>query len=97
MPGSSPLFATKPLTQLLEELHGEQRLRRVLGPVQLSALGIGAVIGAGIFVATGEAAHNVAGPALMLSYVVGRWQQFAKSGFKRPPSELWEKQWPMLV
>jgi len=45
-------------------------LRRVLGPVQLTALGIGAVIGAGIFVATGEAAKNVAGPALMISYVV---------------------------
>ena len=70
MPGSNPLFATKPLAQLLEELHGEQRLRRVLGPVQLSALGVGAIIGAGIFVATGSAAHNVAGPALMVSYVV---------------------------
>jgi len=64
------LFATKPLSVLLEELHGEQRLKRVLGPVQLSALGVGAIIGAGIFVATGAAAHNVAGPALMLSYVV---------------------------
>src|SRR5450631_4668345 len=49
---------------------GENRLRRVLGPVQLSSLGIGAIIGAGIFVATGAAAHNVAGPSLMLSYVV---------------------------
>jgi TetR/AcrR family transcriptional regulator len=28
--------------------------------------------------------------------VIGRWQQFAKSGFKRMPSELWEKQWPLL-
>ncbi len=67
---SRQLFATKPLSVLLEELQGEQRLRRILGPVQLSALGIGAIIGAGIFVATGSAAHNVAGPALMLSYVV---------------------------
>jgi APA family basic amino acid/polyamine antiporter len=49
---------------------GENRLRRVLGPVQLTALGVGAIIGAGIFVATGKAAHNVAGPALMISYVV---------------------------
>jgi APA family basic amino acid/polyamine antiporter len=70
MPGSNPLFARKPLAHLLEELHGEQRLRRVLGPVQLSALGVGAIIGAGIFVATGSAAHSVAGPALMVSYVV---------------------------
>src|ERR671935_850793 len=64
------LFATKSLQVLLEEMRGENRLRRVLGPVTLTALGIGAVIGAGIFVATGEAAHNTAGPALMLSYVV---------------------------
>src|SRR5450631_2556759 len=49
---------------------GENRLHRVLGPVQLTSLGVGAIIGAGIFVATGAAARNVAGPALMLSYVV---------------------------
>jgi len=67
---ANPLFARKPLELLLEEMKGENRLRRVLGPVQLSALGIGAIIGAGIFVATGAAAHNVAGPALMLSYVI---------------------------
>src|ERR671920_2233494 len=64
------LFATKPLAMLLEEAKGEDRLRRVLGPVQLTSLGVGAIIGAGIFVATGAAAHNVAGPALMLSYVI---------------------------
>jgi basic amino acid/polyamine antiporter, APA family len=64
------LFATKSLALLREEAAGENRLRRVLGPVQLSSLGIGAIIGAGIFVATGSAAHSVAGPALMLSYVV---------------------------
>jgi APA family basic amino acid/polyamine antiporter len=67
---ANPLFATKPLSLLLEEMKGENRLRRVLGPVQLTSLGVGAVIGAGIFVATGAAAHNVAGPALMLSYVI---------------------------
>src|SRR5512139_408746 len=66
----NPLFQTKPLALLLEEMRGENRLRRVLGPIQLTSLGIGAIIGAGIFVATGAAAHNVAGPALMLSYVV---------------------------
>src|SRR5438309_9435183 len=64
------LFATKSLKVLLDEMAGEHRLRRALGPVTLTALGIGAVIGAGIFVATGEAARNTAGPALMLSYVV---------------------------
>ncbi|HVG06579.1 MAG TPA: amino acid permease [Thermoanaerobaculia bacterium] len=64
------LFARKPLEMLLAEAKDDNRLKRVLGPVQLSALGVGAIIGAGIFVATGEAAHNIAGPALMMSYVV---------------------------
>src|SRR5271168_4845361 len=68
--GKNQLFATKSLKVLLDEMAGENRLKRVLGPVALTALGIGAVIGAGIFVATGEAAHNTAGPALMVSYVV---------------------------
>jgi APA family basic amino acid/polyamine antiporter len=67
---ASHLFARKSLSQLLEEMAGENRLRRVLGPIQLTSLGVGAIIGAGIFVATGAAAHNVAGPALMVSYVV---------------------------
>jgi basic amino acid/polyamine antiporter, APA family len=67
---TNQLFARKPLSLLLEEMKGENRLRRVLGPVQLTALGIGAVIGAGIFVATGKAANDTAGPALMLSYGV---------------------------
>src|SRR5688572_26532093 len=66
----SQIFARKPLNLLLEEMKGDDRLRRVLGPVTLTSLGVGAVIGAGIFVATGEAARNTAGPALMLSYVV---------------------------
>ena len=64
------IFARKPLEMLLEEMKGENRLRRVLGPVQLSSLGIGAIIGAGIFVLTGKAAHDKAGPALILSFVV---------------------------
>jgi len=55
---------------LFEELKGENRLRRVLGPVQLTSLGVGAVIGAGIFVATGAVARQTAGPALILSYGV---------------------------
>jgi APA family basic amino acid/polyamine antiporter len=68
----SPLFATKPLRQLLDEAEsgGTDRLRRVLGPVQLTSLGVGAVIGAGIFVTTGAIARQTTGPALMLSYVV---------------------------
>lgn len=65
------LFATKSLEQVLkEESGGEHRLKRVLGPWTLVALGVGAVIGAGIFVATGKAAHEIAGPALMVSYML---------------------------
>ena len=67
---ASQLFAKKSLKTILEEMTGQHRLRRVLGPVSLTALGIGAVIGAGIFAATGAAARNTAGPALMISYAV---------------------------
>lgn len=64
------LFAKKKLQDLLDEMAGNNRLKRVLGPVSLTCLGVGAVIGAGIFVATGKAAHDIAGPALMVSYVI---------------------------
>ncbi len=64
------LFARKPLAMLLEEMEGENRLRRVLGPVQLTSLGVGCIIGAGIFVVTGHVAPNTTGPALVLSFVV---------------------------
>ena len=64
------LFARKPLELILEEMKGENRLRRILGPVALTSLGVGAIIGTGIFVLTGVAAHDKAGPALILSFVV---------------------------
>jgi basic amino acid/polyamine antiporter, APA family len=64
------LFARKPLGILLEELAGKDRLKRVLGPAGLTSMGIGAVIGAGIFVSTGQAARLTAGPSLMMSYAV---------------------------
>jgi APA family basic amino acid/polyamine antiporter len=51
-------------------MEGEQRLRRVLGPMALTSLGIGCIIGTGIFVLTGIAAHDKTGPALILSFVV---------------------------
>jgi basic amino acid/polyamine antiporter, APA family len=70
MENQSQLFARKPHSLLLEELRSESRLRRVLGPVQLSSLGVGAIIGTGIFVLTGIAAHDRTGPALVLSFVV---------------------------
>ena len=60
----------KNLEALIAELAGENRLRRVLGPVSLTALGVGCIIGAGIFVMTGRAAAEDAGPAVMISYSV---------------------------
>ena len=65
------LLAKKPLAQLLAEAGetGEHSLKRTLGVFQLTALGVGAVIGAGIFVLSGLGAHY-AGPGLMLSFVL---------------------------
>ena len=66
------LLATKPLDKLLQEAQdtGEHSLRRALGPINLLTLGIGAIIGAGIFVITGQAAAQFAGPAILLSFVL---------------------------
>ncbi len=64
------LFIKKPLNVLLEELNSDNRLRRILGPVTLTSLGVGAIIGTGIFVLTGIAAHDKAGPAIILSFSV---------------------------
>lgn len=66
------LLAVKPLSLLLREAEneGESGLKRALGPVNLITLGIGAIIGAGIFVLTGQAAAKHAGPAVVLSFIV---------------------------
>ena len=73
------VFRTKPVTAAPHvdagepvegSLHGEVSLRRVLTARHLVLLGIGAIIGAGIFVLTGQAAANYAGPAVMLSFVI---------------------------
>jgi APA family basic amino acid/polyamine antiporter len=68
---SGSLFIKKPMNMLLSEAGeaGEHSLKRTLGPIQLTALGVGAIIGAGIFVLSGLGAHY-AGPALMLSFVL---------------------------
>jgi APA family basic amino acid/polyamine antiporter len=67
----SKLLATKPMSALLAEAEeqGSHSLKRTLGVFQLTALGVGAVIGAGIFVLSGLGAHY-AGPGLMLSFVL---------------------------
>jgi len=65
------LFAIKPMSKLMQEasVEGESTLKRSLGPLNLITLGIGAIIGAGIFVLTGQAAAKHAGPAVMLSFI----------------------------
>jgi basic amino acid/polyamine antiporter, APA family len=70
------LFRTKPLDQLVGETNEPtHQLKRVLGPVQLTALGVGAAVGAGIFSSIGSAVagggeHTGAGPAIIISFVL---------------------------
>jgi basic amino acid/polyamine antiporter, APA family len=66
------ILATKPINQITQEqfASGEATLKRVLGPGQLVMLGVGAIIGTGIFVLTGQAAAANAGPAIVLSMVL---------------------------
>jgi basic amino acid/polyamine antiporter, APA family len=64
------LFAKKSVASLVEQGERQSGLRRTLGPVSLTLLGLGAIIGTGIFVLTGVAAKNYAGPAIVLSFVV---------------------------
>ena len=66
----SNLLKTKSIEQLVSDVeHGGKALRRSLSAWDLTLLGIGAIIGTGIFVLTGTAAANQAGPAIMLSYL----------------------------
>jgi APA family basic amino acid/polyamine antiporter len=64
------LFATKPIESLLSEAQGKQGLKRSLSALSLVALGIGAIIGAGIFTLTGVAASTHAGPAMVCSFMI---------------------------
>jgi APA family basic amino acid/polyamine antiporter len=66
------IFATKSIEQLKAEAAdtGGHSLKRVLGPINLVTLGVGAIIGTGIFVLTGQAAAQYAGPAIVLSMVL---------------------------
>ena len=64
------VFRRKSVEQCLQDADDpELHLRTALGPVQLTAIGIGVIIGTGIFVLTGEAAWTVAGPSITLSFV----------------------------
>jgi len=65
------LLVKKPIAELEKETEEkEHTLRRVLGPLNLISLGIGAIIGAGIFVLTGQAAAQYAGPAVVVSFIL---------------------------
>ena len=66
------LFATKPIDKLMAEAAdvGEHSLKRSLGPVNLIALGIGGIIGAGLFVRTAAAIADRAGPSVVLAFIV---------------------------
>ena len=63
------LLVRKPLTDIRADSE-QHRLKRSLGPVQLVMLGIGCIVGAGIYVMTGSAAANYAGPAVILSFLI---------------------------
>lgn len=64
------VWEKKPIAELVSHTEGVGGLRRALGPISLTALGIGAIIGSGIFVMTGRVAAEDAGPAVALSFVV---------------------------
>src|SRR3954469_7415533 len=66
------LFKTKPLDKLMAEADevGEHTLKRSLGPWSLIALGIGGIIGAGLFVRTGAAIAERAGPSVVIAFIV---------------------------
>jgi len=67
----SNLLKTKSIEQLVGDVeHGEKHLKRALSAVDLTLLGIGAIIGTGIFVLTGTAAANQSGPAITMSYML---------------------------
>src|SRR5262245_25819854 len=67
---SMNLFRRKSVTDLQAEALTDQSLKRALGPLNLTLLGIGAIIGTGIFVLSGRAAGVNAGPAVVLSFVL---------------------------
>lgn len=67
---ANPLFHKKPMEVLKAESGSDSSLKRTLSRTNLIALGIGAVIGAGIFVLTGQAAAQYAGPGVAISFIV---------------------------
>ncbi len=66
------LFATKPIDRIIAEAEesGEHTFKKALSSLDLTMLGIGAIIGTGIFVLTGQAAGKHAGPAVVISMII---------------------------
>lgn len=67
---NSQLFSTKPFHQLMHHANEDNGMKRALSATNLTTLGIGAVIGAGIFVLTGQAAAQYAGPGIVISFLI---------------------------
>src|SRR5512133_486070 len=67
---NSQLFSTKPFKQLMHHANEENGMKRALSATNLTTLGIGAIIGAGIFVLTGQAAAQYAGPGIVISFII---------------------------
>ena len=86
------LFRRKSVTDLQAEALTDHSLHRALGPVNLTALGVGAIIGTGIFVLTGTVAAQNAGPAVVLSFVWRGWPRLLRR-CATPNSPLWCR-WP---
>lgn len=66
---SRKIFSKKPINELLNS-KSDKSLKRSIGPVGLTLLGLGSIIGAGIFIVTGFAAANYSGPALLISFII---------------------------
>ncbi len=64
------IFCKKPINDLLESDESDKSLQRVIGPLSLIVMGLGCIIGAGIFIVTGVASANYSGPALVLSFII---------------------------
>lgn len=67
---SKNIFRTKSINQFLSETKQDGGMNRVLGTFGLTMLGIGCIVGTGIFVLTGIAAANYSGPALVISFII---------------------------
>ncbi|MGM5629508.1 amino acid permease [Apibacter raozihei] len=64
------LFKRKPIEHIIDETGSKSSLKRTLGATALIALGVGAVVGAGLFSVTGKAAGDYAGPGIMISFIL---------------------------